>query len=80
MPGVNGAQHQELGFQARACLGVPGRADPPAFAFGVQEKGGIEVCRIVGRGAHGGRGQAGDCRSCYSCQFDWFSSHASTVD
>ena len=78
--GDEGAQHQEFRFQPGAGLGVARRADAPALAFGIQEEGRVEVCRIVGRRANGGRGQSGDCRGCHSCQFDWFSSHSSTVD
>ena len=74
------AQHQEFRFQPGAGLGVARRADAPALAFGIHEESRVEVCRIVGRRANGGRGQSGDCRGCHSCQFDWFSSHSSTVD
>jgi len=75
-----GTENQELRLEPGAGLRMPRRADPPAFSLRIKEEGRVEVCRIIRGGAHCSRAQPGDCRGCHSCQFDRFSSHASTVD
>jgi hypothetical protein len=75
-----GTEHQEFRLKPRTGFRVPGGADPPTLALGIQEQRRVEIRGIVRGRANGGGGQPGDCRGRNGCQFDRFSSHRSTVD